>query len=58
MDRFREFVSTVAEEGTGWRDDLSCRTRDGDTVPVEVTASMVKIEGEQYLLAILRESER
>lgn len=54
IDRFREFMATVTEDGEGWRDDLSCYRAEEQTVPVEASASLITLDEHPYMLAILR----
>ena len=58
-EEFREFAASVDENGHGFTTGLSCYTRDGTVVPVEVTATTVAVGGRSQLLAIVRDvSER
>ncbi|WP_343232771.1 ATP-binding protein [Natrinema amylolyticum] len=59
MDRFREFVDEVYEEGAGWADEFTCLHRDGRRIPVEMSASQIEYDDRQCMLAIVRDiSER
>jgi len=59
MEVFTEFVEGVVGDGSGLTDELSCRTADGNLVPVEVSASVVHLDGRQQVLANVRNiSER
>jgi PAS domain S-box-containing protein len=43
IDRVRErFISEVRESGSGWTDDLSCLTRDGERVPTEISGAVLE----------------
>jgi PAS domain S-box-containing protein len=53
--KLQEFALTVNRVGHGWTDELSCLTRDGATVPSEISASVVDIDGKQTLLCLVRD---
>ena len=53
---FEEFVERVRDSGSGFTAELSCHTRDGDVVPVDVTATTVRFEGNDRILAIVRDA--
>ncbi|WP_280584962.1 PAS domain S-box protein [Halorubrum sp. Boch-26] len=55
-DVFEAFVERVRDRGSGFTAELSCRTRDGEVVPVDVTATTVRFEGRDRILAILRDA--
>jgi PAS domain S-box-containing protein len=60
IDRVREsFVSEVLEEGSGWTDDLTCLTKDGESVPTEISGAVLQLEDEEQqpstMVAILRD---
>ncbi len=59
IEQFREFISSVSVQQSGWTDSLSCRTKEGDTIPAEISASTITLDGEQRVLALVRDvSER
>jgi len=61
IDRVRDqFISEVRESGSGWTDDLSCLTRDGERVPTEISGAVLDDGGPPTrMVAILRDvSER
>ncbi|WP_247002069.1 MEDS domain-containing protein [Halosolutus gelatinilyticus] len=59
LDRFREFVEAVFENGTGWIDELTCRTNDRGEIPTEISASHMVHNGRSVMLAVVRDtSER
>ncbi|TKX37833.1 ATP-binding protein [Halorubrum sp. CGM4_25_10-8A] len=37
-----EFISQVKEQGTGFTDDLTCLTKDGDEVPTEISGAALE----------------
>lgn len=55
MERFRSFAAEVVDEGSGWTDELHCRTKHGDRVPAIVAASTVEWEGETAMLASVQD---
>lgn len=56
IDRFRTFIASVDRDGSGWTDELSCYTKRGDTIAVEISASMLDPGTTREMLAIIRES--
>ncbi|WP_255169242.1 MEDS domain-containing protein [Natrononativus amylolyticus] len=59
LDEFREFAEEVFADGTGWIDELTCRTKEGGTIPTEISASRMEHNGRPVLLAVVRDtSER
>ncbi|OYR46726.1 MULTISPECIES: PAS domain S-box protein [unclassified Halorubrum] len=53
---FEEFVERVRDSGSGFTAELSCHTRDGEVVPVDVTATTVRFDGDDRILAIVRDA--
>ncbi len=54
-----EFAREVFEHGDGRIDTLSCRTKFGDYIPVEMRASPIEMAGRSLLLVVVRDiSER
>ncbi|QLG27117.1 MEDS domain-containing protein [Halorarum halophilum] len=59
LDRFQEFVEEVFAEGTGWIDELTCRTKAGGRMPAEISASRMEYDGNSVVVAVVRDiSER
>ncbi len=58
MDRFMAFADSTRRFGCGLTDELSCCTRSGRRIPVEMSASIVKLDGNAYLLIIGRSIEK
>ncbi|WP_123537504.1 bacterio-opsin activator domain-containing protein [Halosimplex salinum] len=59
MERFETFVDSVFAEGSGWTDDLTCLTSDGEPLPTEISASKILADDRELVLAIVRDvSER
>jgi len=55
MPIFMSFSRQVLKERTGWTDELSCRTRTGKRLPSEISASIIEIEGEKSIIALVRD---
>ena len=53
---FEAFVERVRDSGSGFTAELSCHTREGEVVPVDVTATTVRFEGDDRILAIVRDA--
>ncbi|WP_338729889.1 PAS domain S-box protein [Haladaptatus sp. DJG-WS-42] len=51
-DRSHTFAEAVVH---GWADGFTCRTKDGRKVDVDISASMVTLNGQSLLLAALRD---
>ncbi|WP_425492994.1 MEDS domain-containing protein [Natrinema amylolyticum] len=54
MEQVRAFVGEVREQGSGWTENLQCRTKHGEDIPAEVTASTVTLDGRSLVLANIR----
>jgi PAS domain S-box-containing protein len=58
MDRLRQFAD-AATDGGARTDALSCRRRDGQQVPAEISGASIWFRGRECLLAVVRDiSER
>ena len=55
IPRFRAFAQDVIESGSGWTNELTCLTKTGDIVDTEISASAVQIEGENLIVAWVRD---
>jgi len=55
LPRLRQFLAEVQQRGAWLRDDLSCRTRDGDLVPAEIRSTAFDGGDGQHVLAIIRD---
>ena len=53
--RLRQFLAEVQRRGAWLRDDLSCRTRDGELVPAEIRSTAFDVGDGQHVLAIIRD---
>lgn len=52
VDRSRTFAEAVVH---GWGNGFTCRTKDGRQVDVDISASMITLDGQTLLLASLRD---
>lgn len=55
MPRLAAFAESVVEQGTGWTDELSCRTKSGKVLASEISASKLDIEGTNCIMAMIRD---
>lgn len=53
--RLRAFLAEVQQRGAWLRDDLSCRTRDGELVPAEIRSTAFEMESGARILAVIRD---
>ncbi len=53
--RLREFFSEVDRKGAWMRDDLSCRTCEGDLIPAEIRCTAIDPADGRRFLAIIRD---
>lgn len=58
MDRFLAFADSTRRFGHGLTDELSCYTRSGSRVPVEMSSSLIKLDGNAYLLIVTRSIQK
>jgi PAS domain S-box-containing protein len=56
MPQLRAFVRSVQASGRGWTNELSCRTKSGHFLPVEISASVVEIEQRTCMIAMVRDT--
>ena len=54
LSSFRSFISAVRETDRKWTDELTCRTKQGAQLETEISASLVEFDGEEYVLAMIR----
>ncbi|MFQ5543294.1 MAG: EAL domain-containing protein [Nitrospiria bacterium] len=53
------FVQVVLQKGEGWTDQLTCRNKVGQMIPLEVSASVIHLRGKTCILQLKRDiSER
>lgn len=55
IDRFHRYVEQVLEGGAGWLDNISCRTPSGDSIPVEIFAVRIEMNGCTQVIANVRD---
>ncbi len=59
MKEFRTFTQAVLKKGRGWADQFTCLTQDNRHLPVEMSASVIHIQGRACILCLTRDiSER
>jgi GAF domain-containing protein len=59
MREFIAFARTVLETESGWTNELACLTRSGTTLPAEISASVIEMDGRARVIAMVRDiSER
>lgn len=57
--KMQGFIRSVLKKGNGWNDDFSCTTKGGNLIPVEMSASVIHIQGRDCILCLTRDiSER
>lgn len=54
LSSFRSFLRAVRETDQEWTDELTCRTKQGAQLETEISASLVEFDGEEYVLAMIR----
>jgi PAS domain S-box-containing protein len=55
MNELRGLAESVFETGRGWTDELTCHTKDGRTLPAEISASSIDIGGRPHMIAMVRD---
>lgn len=55
MPEFLAFARSVFDRGSGWTDELTYRTRQGEFLPAETSASVIEHEGRQILITMARD---
>ncbi len=59
MPKLLAFSQSVFERGNGWTDELTCLTRTGETLPAEISASVIEFDAKHCIVAMVRDtSER
>ncbi|MFH1571760.1 MAG: histidine kinase dimerization/phosphoacceptor domain -containing protein, partial [Gemmatimonadota bacterium] len=53
--RLQAFALSVVEEGSGWMEELACRTRTGHRLAAEMSASAIELAGRTCIIALLRD---
>jgi len=52
------FTQAVMDKGRSWTDELSCNCKSGERIELEISATVLKIKGEQQLILVLREQSK
>ena len=55
MPQLRAFAKSVLEDGKGWTNELTCLTKGSQTLPSEISASIVDIGGKTCMIALVRD---
>ncbi len=55
MPELLAFARSVFEKGSGWTNELSCLTKTGETLPAEISASVIDIGGRTSMIALVRD---
>lgn len=58
MPALTVFTQAVLDKGTGWSDEISCVTRSGRALEIELSASCFQHGGRTYLVLVLRDAEQ
>jgi len=55
IDALQKFTQTVFKKGYAKTEDITCLTKCGQTLAVEISGSLVELEGKTYMLASVRD---
>ena len=55
MESLKVFGNQVLRNGSGWTDEINCTTNMGKVIPTEISASLIEMDGRQYILAVIRD---
>jgi formate hydrogenlyase transcriptional activator len=55
MPQLLAFAGSVIEQGQGWTDELCCRTRDGNELASEISASVTRVGDRPCIIAFVRD---
>lgn len=55
MDKMASFQESVTAFGKARSDELSCTCKDGHKIPVDVSGSLLELNGQSYVLAMARD---
>jgi len=59
MPKLLAFTQSVFERGRGWTNELTCLTKTGETLPAEISASVIEFDARNCIVALVRDtSER
>ncbi|MCH7705725.1 MAG: PAS domain S-box protein [Chloroflexi bacterium] len=56
VTRLQAFARTVYEAGHGWTNELTCTTKGGEALPVEISASTFEQDGRPLMISIVRDT--
>ncbi|MBI2564175.1 MAG: sigma 54-interacting transcriptional regulator [candidate division NC10 bacterium] len=55
MPALLAFARSVFEKGSGWTNELTCQTKAAQTLPAEISASVIDMGGRTCLIALVRD---
>jgi PAS domain S-box-containing protein len=55
LQALNEFFNDIIENEEGYTDSLTCRRKSGERIPAEISASKITLDGQAYILAIIRD---
>ena len=55
MAKLQVFSESVLRKGHGWTNELTCLTKSGKTLPAEISASVLEIEGRPCMISMVRD---
>ncbi|MCI0484074.1 MAG: sigma 54-interacting transcriptional regulator [candidate division NC10 bacterium] len=55
MPQLFAFARSVREKGSGWTDELTCLTGTGETLPAEISASVIDLGDRTCMIAMVRD---
>jgi len=55
MPELLAFTRSVFKKGSGWTNELTCLTKTGNTLPAEISASVINISERTYMIALVRD---
>lgn len=54
-NRIAQFLESVLKKNDGWTDQLAWKQKDGDTINVEISASVIDVESEKRIICVVRD---
>ena len=55
MPILRAFAQSVFKHGSGWTNELTCLTKQGQKLPSEISASTIEVAGRSHIIAMIRD---
>ncbi len=55
MPKLLDFTKSVAKIGHGWTNELTCLTKNGDSLSAEISASTIDLAGSNCIIAMVRD---